>query len=246
MFKENTLNLPVWLYWEGHLPAWIAECQKTIFAHAPNVRILDAHGFDELREFDRDININELYVAHRADFIRAYLLSKFGGLWVDSDCVVLKSLQPILDLLQNYEFVGYRERSGEVTNNFMGAGKNSIIAQAYYQEVCRILRAGEQIEWLTLGSKALTATLQNSNRSWYELGVEEIQPVCWSNPGAFFIKRDELGHELVLNPLSYCYMLSANMIRGYVSENQNTGIQDEETFFRYLLKISKEQEQCRI
>lgn len=246
MAKENTVDLPVWLYWEGDLPDWIAECRKTIFAHASNVRLLSDLDFDELREGDRDIDISHLYVAHRADYIRAYLLARFGGLWVDSDCIVLKPLQPILDLLNTYAFIGYRERSGEVTNNFMAAAKDSPIAVAYYQKVCRILRSGEKIEWLTLGSKALTTTLQHSSNPWYELQVDEIQPICWSDPGAFFVKRDELGHELQLNPSSICYMLSANMIRGYVSDHENTDLADKDTFFSYLLKTSKEQEQCKI
>jgi len=246
MAKEDNISLPVWLYWEGDLPDWIAECQKTVFSHASNVHLLSDADFDELRKDDRDIDINHLYVAHRADYIRAYLLARFGGLWIDSDCIVLKSLQPILDLLKTHSFIGYRERSGEVTNNFMGAAKDSPIAAAYYNQVCSILRAGEKIEWLTLGSKALTATLQNTSIPWYELQVDEIQPICWSDPGAFFVKREELAHELQLNPRSICYMLSANMIRGYVSEHEHTSLADADTFFSYLLNKSKEQEPCRI
>jgi len=241
MAIQATIDLPVWLYWEGELPGWISECQKTVFAHSSNVQLLTPEDFDELRDIDLDIDINSLYVAHRADFIRAYLLAKFGGLWIDSDCLVLKSLEPILGLLTKYDFIGYRERSGEVTNNFMGASKNNIIATKYYQRVCNILRSGEKIEWLTLGSKALTATLTENNTPWQELHVEEIQPVCWSNPAAFFQKRNEVEHQLVLNPLSYCYMLSANMIRGYVSENGYPDIQDEDTFFSYLLQVSGSQ-----
>lgn len=239
MAIQTNSNLPVWLYWEGTLPDWINECQKTVFAHASNVKLLTPEIFNELRDIDLDINIDDLHVAHRADYIRAFLLTKFGGLWIDSDCLVLKSLQPIISLLNTYDFLGYRERSGEVTNNFMGAARNSILAAKYYQRVGDILRSGEKIEWLTLGSKALTTTLTENNVPWCELNVEEIQPVCWSNPGAFFQKRNEVGHQLALNPLSYCYMLSANMIRGYVSENQYPNIQDDNTFFSYLLKVSE-------
>lgn len=242
MAIQNISNLSVWLYWEGDLPGWINECQKTVFAHAANVQLLTPDTFNELRDVDLDINIDDLYVAHRADFIRAFLLAKFGGLWIDSDCLVLKSLQPILDLLANYDFIGYRERSGEVTNNFMGASQNSILAAKYYQQVCRILRSGETIEWLTLGSKALTETLTGTNIRWHELGVDEIQPVCWSNPEAFFQKRNEVAHQLALNPRSYCYMLSANMIRGYVSENEYPDIQDNDTFFSYLLRVSESEQ----
>ncbi|EOR94512.1 hypothetical protein ADIARSV_2358 [Arcticibacter svalbardensis MN12-7] len=232
-------NLPVWLYWEGDLPAWIGECQKTIFAHTNSVQLLAAEDFIGLRDIDLDIDIENLCIAHRADFIRAFLLYKYGGLWVDSDCIVLKPLQPLLDTLNFYEFIGYRERSGEVTNNFMGASFNSSIAKDYYHGVCEILRGGQTIEWLTLGSKALTSILNESNAPWCELKVAEIQPICWSNPGAFFQKASDQVHELSLDPSSYCYMVSANMVRGYLEQHQYPNLLDNDTFFSYLLRVSE-------
>lgn len=238
MTRRELQNLPVWIYWEGELPEWISKCHKTIFNHASNVQLINAAEFDLMRENDRDLQIEELYVAHRADYIRSFLLAKFGGLWVDSDCVVLKSLKPLVELLDTYEFVGYKERSGEVTNNFMGASANSTIAARYYERVCRILRSNEPIEWLTLGSKALTATLNERSTLWYELAVEQIQPICWSNPAAFFQKRRDREHKAFLNNNSYCYMLSANMIRGYQSENRDLNLMDDDTFFSYLLRVS--------
>ena len=239
MGHKQTENLPVWLYWEGDLPDWINECQNTVFAHASNVYLLTPESFNALRDVDLDISIEDLYVAHRADFIRAFLLAKYGGLWIDSDCLVLKSLQPVLDILEHYAFIGYRERSGEVTNNFMGACEYSIIAANYYKRVCDILRAGETIEWLTLGSKALTATLDESLTTWYELKVELVQPICWSNPGAFLHKREDGAHNEVFNTESYCYMLSSNMIGGYLRDNDYPNLLDQQTFFSFLLRASK-------
>lgn len=239
MSSLETGDLPVWLYWEGDLPEWISKCQRTVFKHALNVRLLTPIEFNEMRVNDSDIRIEDLHVAHRADYIRAFLLARFGGLWVDSDCIVLKSLQPLVDLLNEYEFLGYRERSGEVTNNFMGASVNSSIAINYYKLVCNILRSEQPIEWLTLGSKALTRTLNESGKPWYEMNVDQIQPVCWSNPSAFFQKREDKDHQNTLNAKSYCYMLSANMIRGYHSENQNSNMLDNDTFFSYLLRLSE-------
>ncbi|ETZ22029.1 capsular polysaccharide synthesis protein [Pedobacter sp. V48] len=239
MANLKNKNLPVWLYWEGELPDWIKACQKTVFAHVNNVQLLTPESFNELRDVDLDIKISDLYVAHRADFIRAFLLKKFGGLWVDSDCVVIKPLQPLMDILNMYEFMGYRERSGEVTNNFMGASFNSDIASGYYNRVCQILRSGQPIEWLTIGSQALTATLNEGKASWYELKVEQIQPICWSNPSAFFQRASDDEHQNMLNPSSYCYMVSANMVRGYLEENQYPNILDNDTFFSYLLRTSE-------
>lgn len=237
MTNQESTDLPVWLYWEGDLPDWISECQKTVFAHASDVRLLTSESFEEMRIADLDIRLEDLCVAHRADFIRAFLLAKHGGLWIDSDCLVAKSLKPLTDTLNSYEFLGYRERSGEVTNNLMGASKNSTIAQNYYNRVCDILRDGQPIEWLTLGSKALTSTLNESNVPWCELTVEQIQPVCWSKPEEFFTKRTDEEHRKFVNYDSYCYMISANMVRKHVSENPEDDILDKDTFFSYLVRM---------
>jgi FkbM family methyltransferase len=237
------MSLPVWLYWEGELPDWINECRKTVFAHATNVQLIDPARFDELRDYDRDIELGNLCTAHRADFIRAFLLAKFGGLWVDADCVVMRSLLPLMKFLNEYDFIGYKERGGYVSNNFMGAKQGSEIAIAYYNCVCSILRSGKTLEWLTLGSNALTATINEISIPWYELEVGLIQPICWSEPEAFFETRNDDGHERASNSSSYCYMLSANMTNGFVQQHPSKHLLDENTFFRYLLKKSSQQKE---
>jgi FkbM family methyltransferase len=233
------MSLPVWLYWEGERPDWIDECYRTVVLHADNVHLITPEDFDTMREADRDIDISSLYVAHRADFIRAFLLAKYGGLWIDADCVVMKSLQPVLSLLADYDFVGYRERHGYVSNNFMGARSDSIIANRYYNRVCNILRSHQPIEWLTLGSFALSEVIKEAAVCWHEFPVEFIQPVCWSNPAAFFNIGNKAEHSKVFNTSSYCYMLSANMARGFTEANPSRTLRDANTFFNFLLQQSK-------
>lgn len=226
---------PVWLYWEGPRPDWIAECQRTVAAHAPDVRLVTPEEFDRLRNVDRDIDLSGLCVAHRADFIRAFLLARHGGLWVDSDCVVLRGLEPVLGLLGDYDFVGYKERQGHVANNFMGAPEGSVIAGLYYRRVCGLLRAGRPLEWLTIGSHALTETIREAGTRWHRLAVELIQPVCWSQPAAFFRTGPDEEHALHFNDRALCYMLSDNMARGYAAEHAGADLLAPGTFFRYLL-----------
>lgn len=236
------MSLPVWLYWEGDCPAWILECRKTVFTHAENVQLIDPSRFDELRNNDRDITLTNLCTAHRADFIRAFLLKNFGGIWVDSDCVVMQSLSPVIQLLDTHDFIGYKERGGYVSNNFMGAKPGSVIADAYYKCICAILRSGKKLEWLTLGSTALTEIINQHNSLWYELQVELVQPICWSQPHAYFLIKDESEHEQTLNKQSYCYMLSANMVGGYMHSNAGSDLLNDKTFFNYLLKQSNQQQ----
>ncbi len=234
------MNLPVWLYWEGDMPAWISKCHETVFAHGNNVQLIDPVKFDALRDSDRDIDLSKLCTAHRADFIRAFLLAKFGGLWIDSDCIVMQSLLPLLQAASEHDFTGYKERGGYVSNNFMAAKPGGVIAASYYNTICNILRSNQKIEWLTLGSNALTSTINKSNVAWLELNVEMIQPVCWSDPKAFFTTRSDEEHEKFFNASSYCYMLSANMVGGYANEHPGADLFNKHSFFMFLLKRSNE------
>jgi hypothetical protein len=235
----RSATLPVWLYWEGECPAWIRECQKTIFAHAADARLLTPESFDELRDRDRDIDLSRLHVAQRADFIRAFLLAKYGGLWIDSDCLVMRPLQPVLELLDQYDFVCHRERQGHFSNGFIAARPASRVAEAYYRRVRELLRSRRPLGWTTLGSEALTEALRTSNAAWHELDCEQIQPICWSDPGAFFATGDAARHELRFNPRAICYMLANRSMQRYLAGRRATGspnLLDERTFFSFLLK----------
>lgn len=219
---------------------WIKACHRTVFDHfnGEDVRLLTPEGFDEVWDRDRDIDLSRLCTAHRADFIRAFLLAKFGGVWIDSDCVVMKPLQPLMDKLIDHDFIAYRERAGNVANNFIGAAVGSRIAAAYYDEVCEILRSGRPIEWLTIGSQALGTAIQRTGARWYEIDVSLIQPVCWSKPEEFFTIRDTAGHMQVFNEGSFCYMLSGNMVNGFREHNPGRELLEEGSFFNFLLKRS--------
>ncbi len=116
------MNLPIWMYWEGECPVWIEACMATIFTHAADVRLITPAEFDKMWDLDRDINLTRLRIPHRADFIRAFLLARYGGLWIDADCIVINSLEPVLELLTDADFLAFSERQGDISNSFMGRG----------------------------------------------------------------------------------------------------------------------------
>ena len=93
----------VWTYWEGPCSPWIHACRQTITAHAPRIRVLTPERFDTLRDRDRDIDLSRLHAPHRADYIRAFLLARYGGLWIDADCLVMQSLVALADRFESPE-----------------------------------------------------------------------------------------------------------------------------------------------
>ena len=231
-------DVPVWLYWEGKLPDWIVQCQATIRKHAPTARILNAGGFDVLWDRDRDIQIRHLLSAQRADFIRAFLLARHGGIWLDSDCLLMRGLDEIQDLLRRYDFVAHRDRQGYFPNGFMAAAPGSEIAAAFYQRVCAVLRSGRPLGWISLGGEPLTQVLRTTKANWHELPCALVQPVCWSEPEVFFALADPASHAARFDRRALTYMLSNTQILSYQQKTPGQDLLADGTFFRFLLSQS--------
>lgn len=234
--ETDAANLPVWIYWEGAHPRWIDVCRETIIANAANARFLTRETFADLRTDDLDIDLDRLHVAHRADFIRAYLLAKFGGLWIDADCLVMRDLTSTLRKLSEYDFIAHRERSGYFSNGFIAARPNSVTARKFYEKICRILRFRAPLGWISLGGEPLTEVLQNAEARFLELDVKQIQPICWSEPQKFFAGGDDFAHQNAFDERAICYMLSNREIGKYLEKRGSANLTADDSFFSFLAR----------
>ena len=218
----------IWMYWEGPMPEYIALCCKTVLAHNQHVRLLDRAAFDELFMFDRDINIDAIAVQQKSDFISAYLLRYYGGIYVDPDCIVLRSLMPILEMVEQANFVGYREPQGSISCNFMAAKAGGEVITAYYKHNCEHVRSGQPIEWSDLGAKSLEKAVAEYPGKYRLLPTEAIMPIAWYRSEELAIQRNDEGHECLLKRDAFCYMLSNNTIKGRESTKILTMLSEEE------------------
>jgi hypothetical protein len=235
MHAPLNTELPIWAYWEGPCPPWIRACQRTIARHAPGLRMLTPESFDRLRDQDRDIDLSRLHAPHRADYVRAFLLRRYGGLWIDADCILLRSPLPVLELLGKYDFAGHRERSGLISNGFIAARPDSRIASSFYDRICQALRSRKPLGWTSIGSDPLTAVVATDSREWHELPCERIQPICWSHPEEFFADRPTDEHERAFDSEAMCYMMSNTAIRKYIAAHPAANLLNERTFFSFLI-----------
>ena len=231
----DTNVLPIWTYWEGPCPEWINACSRTISAFSPQLIHLSPETFDRLWDRDRDINLKQLHAPHRADFVRAFLLWRYGGLWIDSDCLVMQPLKSILNLLNHHDFVGHRERAGLISNAFIAARPNSEIAAKFYRRVCGILRRRQPLAWNAIGADPLSAIVAENSEGWHELPCERVQPVCWSQPEKFFEIKKTSEHERVFDPDAICYMLSNGAVNNYLAKHPGSDLMQSDTFFSFLL-----------
>jgi len=151
--KYNKYN-NIWLYWENKpgktKPEYLKLCEESVYKHCSEdfrIYLLDENTvYDFLPNLRKDIN--QLTIPQKTDYIRLHLLNKYGGIWLDSDILVMQNLLPIVYKLNNYDFVGfgchYRNCSkggyGSPANWVMASKKNGILIDKCINNCDKILK----------------------------------------------------------------------------------------------------------
>lgn len=146
--KENYENISLnseseskpilWVYWENKplsiIPPYIKLCIQSIFKHCSksfHVVLLNEKNIykylPELKQKEIDLNFSNLLIAQKVDYYRILLLTKYGGLYLDADVLVLKDPIEIIEKLKEYDFVGFG-CTGLKCNYGYGRPSNGILA----------------------------------------------------------------------------------------------------------------------
>ena len=207
------MSLPIWMFWEGARPAYIDLCLESVRRHHPDVRLLDRAGFDALWTDDRNLPIDRLALNHLSDYVRAWLLSRHGGLYIDADCIVIRDLSPLLAAAEQRGFVGYREPQGYMSCNFMASSPGGAVIGDHYQRVADRLRRPGPLEWLDLASMPMNAAMARHGDGALILATESVMPLAWNESQWLAVQRDDAEHEQHFRDDGWTYMLSNNTIR---------------------------------
>lgn len=232
------LHVPLFLYWEGPCPEWILRCRDTIVRHGGDVRLLDRAAFEELRTDDRDIDLDPLEPAHRADYARAWLLARHGGIWLDSDCILMGPLDTVRAALATHGFVAHRDRQSYYPNGFIAAAPGNPTAELFYRAVAERLRDGKPLSWISLGGEPLTRLLRNRRAAFHELPCAAIQPICWSRPELFFRTGSDAEHARSFAPDALTYMLSNTQVAAFVKKHPGADLLAPGSFFNFVVARS--------
>jgi len=203
----------IWQYWEtrGHKPAFIDGLHAIAKRNAGVEVILVTP--ETLGQYLPNIppeifNIGEL--AHKADMLRAMLVRRHGGMWLDSDAIVLQKLDWILDLLDTYEFVCFND-GGSIARgrpfvrvNCFASRAGGLIASEWVRQQHALLPR-TRFRWAEIGSRLLHPICFDHQEKLKILPFEAIAPIPW-NEAAEFI-NPEFDASSILRD---CYMVMLN------------------------------------
>ncbi len=186
----------VYLYWVGNEYKLIKILRNMIYMHSTNGKGYNVHliNHDNVKEYIPDIPdyFYKLQPAHQADFLRVYILCDKGGIWLDSDTLVVDKLDELFDNIdkKNGFFI---KQENSISNGIFGTKPNTELMKQWKKEMLDILNKGINIHWTEIGSNLLTNFKNNSpdyfkNYHIYE-GVSDMYPIKWYNCVEEFLNK---------------------------------------------------------
>jgi hypothetical protein len=188
----------IFLYWVGKNYKLISILRNLIYLHSTNGK-----GYKVI--LLNDENINE-YIKHiptyfknmcptyQADFVRVNVICDYGGIWLDSDTLVLESLDSLFNYndLQNGFFI--KEGNYILCNGIFGSRPNTPLMIKWKTDLINKLDNKQgNVDWGEVGSQLLQ-TMYIENPSIYEdynifNGLDNLYPVNWDNCVTEFIDK---------------------------------------------------------
>lgn len=177
----SQLKPTIWMYWENKLPnskrpAYLDLCYETVVKHCSetfNIILLDERTiFDYLPNVRRDLDA-KCSIPQKTDYYRYMLLYKYGGIWLDSDIIVLQDLSPLIDKLNidGYDYVGAGCHSStgctpsgypRPSNWLMASVPNSKLMASCLKKADEVLDTNQSIEdkYFIIGREIIWAEIQ--------------------------------------------------------------------------------------
>jgi len=247
MYNENTLstNVPVWVYWEGPKPHWIELCHGIMRKCIPNFTLLSKKTFRE--SYFKSENHSDNWEIQRpnvqSDFIRAHQLRYYGGIWLDSDCIMFRDISPIWNMLKEYNFISYKithpNKKTALCSALIASYSGSPIAKHYFQIMCNKLKTGEDrpLGNVALGPNVLVKAVNKANgSSCGYIPTEQIHPISWLAKRNLWKFKSDAAHSLDHNYQDpYCFMLTHRSI-GSQKNHTKDQILNDRTVISFMFR----------
>ncbi len=198
------MNRTIWMYWENRKgvprPAYLDLCLETIRRHSPSydLVVLDERSVrDRLPGLREDI-FRTREIAHRADYIRAQIVHEYGGIWLDSDIVLLREID-VEGALAAHDFAGCGIEYGKPSIWFFAANKGATVLERWIEGMDEVLDRKKRnpvhvirsyrFKWAGLGYDILWKLLDGYD--YHHYGFERFAPIRWDEWEKFFRKDIE-------------------------------------------------------
>ncbi|RLC89035.1 MAG: hypothetical protein DRJ03_00295 [Chloroflexi bacterium] len=164
------MKAKIWQFWDnppGHTepPAYIQLCQETVRKHCSADFDICLVTTENVKQFLPDISDSFFEISqinNKSNYLRYTLLKESGGIWLDADLILFKSLKPLLELLtEEIDLVATASptlRYGEPECGILVSKKNGAVitkAVSIIEYALSLREPGHVFKWGSLGPETI-------------------------------------------------------------------------------------------
>lgn len=221
---KDTKNI-VWQYWETSpnktKPGYISLCMSMLAEQCADegieyVELNPSNVHSYLNESDIPSNWHNIKnIAHKADYIRAVILYRYGGLWIDADSIVTRFkgdvLKEYLNFLEKVDWALPADNEG-LSIGIMAVRKNSPFLYQWITMMKKIINEKNTFGWTELGYDILNPLWNEWNKKYGKLWkvkllsyTDTTSPIQWKDSSKFFEKGTSNFLERNIQPVVMLY-----------------------------------------
>jgi FkbM family methyltransferase len=179
----------IFLYWINKEYKLISILRNLIYLHSTSGKgykvnlITDQNVKDYIKDLPE--YFFKLIPAYQADFVRVNVICEQGGIWLDSDTLVMSSLDSLFDIFEIVDGFFIRQNNELLWNGIFGSKANTPLMLEWKKQMMHALNSKNgQIGWTEIGNQMLEA-LKISHPSFYNNykifdGLFNMYPVNWN------------------------------------------------------------------
>ena len=199
----------VFLYWVGKDYKLISILRNLIYLHSTSGNGYNVHliNMENINEYIKNLPdfFSTLKPAHQADFVRVNVICDYGGIWLDSDTIVMNSLDPLFDYLEKKDGFFIRENNQILWNGVFGSKKNTPLMLEWKKQINITLHSKKHcIEWTEIGNTMLENMYTNDEQLYmnYEIfnGLDNMYPCNWDMCVNEYIIANYYNYEKLIRP----------------------------------------------
>lgn len=193
----------VFIFWIGKEYSLITILRELIYLHSNNGKNYKVHFLndDNVKDYIKNIppKYYKLRPAHKADFVRVNVICDYGGIWLDSDTIVMDDLSSLFKVLEEKDGFFMRENNISIVNGVFGSRKNTELMETWKKYINHNLKLipiknlHHQGFWTVFASKILKYFDENKKILYKNYliynGLDNIYPVHWTDCVNEFIKK---------------------------------------------------------
>jgi hypothetical protein len=189
----------LFFYWTGHDYILIKRLRELMFEHSAQGRHYTPIFINDrnLAAFVPDLprGFFQLSPPFKADFIRVYVIARYGGIWVDADTLVMDHLASLFSVIQERDGFFITEGEDRICNGVFGSRPRTEFMREWFKFAWVKLDSSRKTRWGEIGNSFLTRRWKTDCSSYadYQIfhGPSTMYPVNWDVAEESFLSGDE-------------------------------------------------------